>query len=62
MRPGLKLLILKPSSILAMHKRNQNGFPYRSQVVERSFVILNVLAENREDLSLADMESKVNFY
>jgi DNA-binding IclR family transcriptional regulator len=39
--------------------RNENGFPYRAQVLERSFAILDVLAQSNEDLSLAEMEEKL---
>jgi DNA-binding IclR family transcriptional regulator len=43
-----------------VRRRNENGFPYRAQVLERSFAILDVLAQSTEDLSLADMEAKLN--
>ncbi len=42
--------------------RNQNGFPYRAQVLERSFAILDLLAESSEDLSLAEIEVKLDFH
>jgi IclR family transcriptional regulator, KDG regulon repressor len=43
-----------------VRRRNENGFPYRSQVLERSFGILDVLAESSEDLSLADLEERLD--
>jgi IclR family transcriptional regulator, KDG regulon repressor len=43
-----------------MRRRGENGFPYRPQVLERSFAILDVLAESTEDLSLAEMEGRLN--
>lgn len=43
-----------------MRRRNENGFPYKAQVLERSFAILDVLAESTEDLSLADMEERLD--
>jgi DNA-binding IclR family transcriptional regulator len=43
-----------------VRQRNQIGFPYRAQVIERTFSILDVLAQSTEDLSLADIEAKLN--
>jgi IclR family transcriptional regulator, KDG regulon repressor len=45
-----------------MRRRGENGFPNRPQVLERSFVILDVLANSREDLSLADLEERLNLH
>jgi DNA-binding IclR family transcriptional regulator len=44
-----------------MRRRSENGFPYRPQVLERTFAILDVLAESTEDLSWAQMEGRLNF-
>ena len=39
-----------------MRRRREGGqFPYRAQVLDRSFAILDLLAASSEDLSLADM-------
>jgi len=43
-----------------VRRRNENAFPYKAQVLERSFAILDVLAESTEDLSLADMEERLD--
>ncbi|MGH7192175.1 MAG: IclR family transcriptional regulator [Candidatus Saccharimonadales bacterium] len=43
-----------------MRRRNENRFPYKAQVLERSFAILDVLAASNEDLSLAEMEEKLD--
>ena len=43
-----------------MTRSNENGFPYRAQVLERTFAILDVLAESSEDMSLTDMHKKSN--
>lgn len=48
--------------LIAMRRRNANGFPYRAQVLERSFAILDVLAQSTEDLSLADMGARLNLH
>jgi IclR family acetate operon transcriptional repressor len=45
-----------------MRRRSENSFPYKAQVLERSFAILDVLAESTEDLSLADMEQKLDLH
>jgi len=45
-----------------MRRRGENGFPNRPQVLERSFVILDVLANSREDLSLTDLEERLNLH
>jgi IclR family KDG regulon transcriptional repressor len=46
-----------------MRRRSEsNGFPYRAQVLDRSFAILDVLAASTEDLSLADMGEKLNLH
>ncbi len=39
---------------------NENGFPYRAQVLERTFAILDLLGESTEDMSLSDMHKKSN--
>jgi DNA-binding IclR family transcriptional regulator len=41
-------------------RSENNGFPYGSQVLKRSFAILDILAECTEDLSLADMGKQLN--
>jgi DNA-binding IclR family transcriptional regulator len=46
--------------LIAMRRRNEGGFPYRAQVLDRSFAILDVLGESNEDLSLADMGKKLD--
>jgi IclR family KDG regulon transcriptional repressor len=45
-----------------MRRRGENGFPNRPQVLERSFVILDVLAASSEDLSLGDLEERLNLH
>lgn len=46
----------------AMRHRVENRFPYRAQVLDRSFAILDVLADSDEDMSLADMGKKLNLH
>jgi IclR family KDG regulon transcriptional repressor len=41
-------------------RSENNGFPYASQVLKRSFAILDILAESTEDLTLADMGKKLD--
>ena len=41
-------------------RSENNGFPYGSQVLKRSFAILDILAESTEDLTLADMGKKLD--
>lgn len=43
-----------------MRKRNEGGFPYRAQVLERSFAVLDVLAASPSDLSLAEIRSRLD--
>ena len=43
-------------------RRESSQFPYRAQVLDRSFAILDVLAASTEDLSLADMGKKLNLH
>jgi DNA-binding IclR family transcriptional regulator len=45
-----------------MRRRGENGFPNRPQVLERSFVILDVLAESSEDLSLTELEERLSLH
>ena len=46
-----------------MRRRSESSqFPYRAQVLDRSFAILDVLAASTEDLSLADMGKKLNLH
>jgi IclR family transcriptional regulator, KDG regulon repressor len=46
-----------------MRRRSESSrFPYRAQVLDRSFAILDVLAASTEDLSLADMGDKLNLH
>ena len=45
-----------------MRRRGENGFPNRPQVLERSFVILDVLAESSKDLSLAELEERLSLH
>ncbi len=46
-----------------MRRRSESSqFPYRAQVLDRSFAILDVLAASAEDLSLADMGEKLNLH
>lgn len=45
-----------------MRRRGENGFPYRPQVLERSFAILDALAESSEDLSLAELEGRLDLH
>ena len=46
-----------------MRRRSESSqFPYRAQVLDRSFAILDVLAASTEDLSLADMGEKLNLH
>jgi IclR family transcriptional regulator, KDG regulon repressor len=52
---------LQRDILAAMRQRGENGFPYRPQVLERTFAILDVLAESTEDLSWAQMEGRLNF-
>jgi DNA-binding IclR family transcriptional regulator len=47
---------------MRMRRRGENGFPYRPQVLERSFAILDVLAESSEDLSLAELEERLDLH
>jgi IclR family KDG regulon transcriptional repressor len=45
-----------------MRRRGENGFPNRPQVLERSFVILDVLAASSKDLSLAELEERLSLH
>jgi IclR family transcriptional regulator, KDG regulon repressor len=46
-----------------MRRRREGGqFPYRAQVLDRSFAILDLLAASSEDLSLADMGEKLKLH
>jgi IclR family transcriptional regulator, KDG regulon repressor len=47
--------------LTAMRRRGENGFPYRPQVLERTFALLDVLADSTQDLSWAQMEGRLNF-
>lgn len=59
--PSRDTLVTAPSAGSTkgpMIRREEKVFPYRAQVLERAFAILDMLAESAADMSLADMHKK----